>query len=66
MVVILLVRLTMLSLMQSYCCEIIRTLEIGNVNESSKDVNGVLVNIGSKVGPCSKIGSILSKKFSPS
>lgn len=49
------VRFAMLGLMQSYCGEIIGTLEIRYVDESSKDVNSVLVNVGSKVSPCSEI-----------
>lgn len=53
--------LDMLGFMESKGDEIISALEVGQVDEASEDVDGVLIEIGSEVGPRTEVGTVLNK-----
>lgn len=51
--------LDVLGLVQSEGHEVVSALEVGEVDEASEDVDGVLVEVGREVGPGTEVGAVL-------
>ena len=51
--------LDVLGFMQSKRHEVVSALEVGEVDEASEDVDGVLVKVGREVGSGTEVGAVL-------
>ena len=65
LMVMVIFRVAVFVLEQGDCNKVVSPLEVGQTDKPTKDVDGVLVDIGSEIRSWSKVGSVLHKKFSP-
>lgn len=61
LVIAVILDLDVLGFMECEGHEIVSALEVGEVDEASEDVDGVLVEIGCEVGPRAEVGTVLDK-----